>query len=118
MLTAVVFMTFTRLSIALLVASGAAVAALLPATRRVRLTRVIGALVVGAAVVLLAQPTFEARFTYATPLSEVISRTGQSPSPQIQSGPQAPARAPAPARASAAMAGTSMSTARSPTASC
>ena len=86
-LTALVFTTFTRLSIVLLVVSGVVVAALLPATRRVRLTRVIGALVVGAAVVLLAQPTFEARFTYAAPLSGVISRTSPSPAPKSSSAP-------------------------------
>jgi hypothetical protein len=80
-LTALVFTTFTRLSILLLVASGAAVAALLPAAGRVRLMRVAGAVVVGAAVVLLAQPTFEARFTYPAPLSEVISGETQSPAP-------------------------------------
>jgi O-antigen ligase len=80
-LTALVFTTFTRLSILLLVASGAAVAALLPATRRLRLMRVGGALVVGASVVLLAQPTFEARFTYPTPLSEVIAGATQNPTP-------------------------------------
>jgi O-antigen ligase len=80
-LTALVFTTFTRLSIVLLVAAGAAVAALLPATRRLRLMRFAGAVLVGAAVVLLAQPTFEARFTYPTPLSEVISGANQSPGP-------------------------------------
>jgi hypothetical protein len=78
-LTALVFTTFTRLSILLLVASGAAVAALLPAAGRVRLMRVAGAVVVGASVVLLAQPTFEARFTYPAPLSEVISGETQNP---------------------------------------
>jgi O-Antigen ligase. len=72
-LTALVFTTFTRLSIALLVASGVVIAALLPASRRLRLTRVAAALLVGAGVALLAQPTFEARFTYATPLSHIIS---------------------------------------------
>ena len=78
-LTALVFTTFTRLSIVLLVAAGVAVAALLPATRRLRLMRVAGAVLVGASVVLLAQPTFEARFTYPAPLSEVISGATQSP---------------------------------------
>jgi hypothetical protein len=80
-LTALVFTTFTRLSIVLLVAAGAAVAALLPATRRIRVMRVAGAVLVGATVVLLAQPTFEARFTYPAPLSEVISGSTESPSP-------------------------------------
>ena len=85
-LTALVFTTFTRLSIMLLVASGAAVAALLPATRRLRLARVAGAVVVGGAVVFLAQPTFEARFTYAAPLSTVISRPTSSAPPSAENG--------------------------------
>jgi O-antigen ligase len=80
-LTVLVFTTFTRLAIILLVASGAAVAALLPAPRRVRATRVAGAVVVGSAVILLALPTFEARFTYPTPISQVISPSTNGGSP-------------------------------------
>lgn len=80
-LAALVFMTFTRLSVIVLVGSGAAVAALLPASRRLRVARVAGAIMIGAALVFLAQPLFEARFTYATPLAKVISRTDPSPSP-------------------------------------
>lgn len=86
-LAALVFTTFTRLSVVLLVGSGVAVAALMPATRPLRTARVAAAIVVGGAVVLLAQPLFEARFTYPAPLSGVISRTGPSPSKEASPSP-------------------------------
>lgn len=84
-LMALVFTTYTRLSILLLVACGVVVAVLLPGPGRVRLTRLAGTSLLAAAVVFLAQPTFNARFTYPTPLSEVISRS--DPSPRLSPGP-------------------------------
>jgi O-antigen ligase len=80
-LTGLVFATFTRLSILLLVASAAMVAALLPATRRLRFTRFAGAVVVGVVVVLLAQPTFETRFMNPEPLSTIIAGSPQTATP-------------------------------------
>jgi hypothetical protein len=88
-LTALVFTTFTRLSILLLVASGAMVAALLPATRRLRFTRSAGAVVVGVVVVLLAQPTFEARFVNLQPLSAVIAGATPTPTANLTPTPTA-----------------------------
>ena len=79
-MTALVFMTFTRMSILLLAGGVVAIAVFLPANRRVRSIRIAATVVICAAVVLLAQPTFEARFTYATPLSTVISRIGSDES--------------------------------------
>jgi hypothetical protein len=87
-----IFTTYTRLTILLLVACGVAVAALLPAARGIRVTRVAGAALIGIAVVFLALPTFDARFTYATPLSAVIF--GPDPTPAASSS-GAPTSAPA-----------------------
>jgi O-antigen ligase len=68
----IVFMTFTRLSILLVVVAGAAVAFTLPAVRRVRFERLAGAVAVGALIMFLAVPTFEARFTNPEPLTDVL----------------------------------------------
>ena len=72
-ITVMVFATYTRLSILLLIASGVALAALLPGDPRSRVARTAAAAIVGAAVILVAQPTFEARFTYPTSISHVIA---------------------------------------------
>ena len=93
--TALVFMTFTRLSILLLAGGVVALAILLPAPRRTRGIRLATAIAISASVVLLALPTFDARFTYMTPLSTVMSRIGstdpdgsRTPDPESSTNPQ------------------------------
>jgi O-antigen ligase len=76
-LVAVVFMTFTRLSIILVVAAGGLIAALLRASPRTRAVRVVASFVIGALVLFLAAPTFQARFTYPQPISSVLNNNGQ-----------------------------------------
>jgi O-antigen ligase len=80
-LTVAVFMTFTRLSVLILAAAAVLVAALLPADRRTRWTRIGSAALLALMLVLLAQPLFSARFVYETPLSGVISRPDPAASP-------------------------------------
>ena len=87
-LTALVFATYTRLSVLLIVGGAVAIAALLPARPKVRVTRAAVAAAVSAVVIFLAVPTFEARFTHPTPLGSVID-PGSSGSPTIPTGPGA-----------------------------
>lgn len=71
-MTFVVFATYTRLTIVMLVMSLVAIAALLPVSPRVRATRIGASLLVGVVVMFLAVPTFNARFTYPTRISTII----------------------------------------------
>lgn len=77
----VIFLTYTRLTVVLLVIAAMVIAALLPAPRRRRAARAGAMLLAGIAVVVLAQPVFEARFIYAAPIGHVIEQPDITPVP-------------------------------------
>lgn len=85
----VIFATYTRLTVVMVVGAAILIAALLSAPAPKRASRVAGMLVAGAAIVVLAQPLFEARFIYAAPISSVIDQPNVTPAPGSTLDPRA-----------------------------
>lgn len=77
----VIFVSYTRLTVVMLVGAAILIAALLSAPTPRRASRVAGMLAAAAAVVALAQPVFEARYIYVAPISSVIDQPNVTQAP-------------------------------------